>query len=502
MQQTLYLSFTLPDGEPQKLELKPQAGEPIQIGRNRASHIKLSLPSLSRAHAKIFFESGAFWVEDLGSSNGTFVNREQIHHVRIAPGDVIQCGEFEVEVLSHAETSVYQASPERELEEVEVIVEAEGELSPPQPPALEPRPPRAPLPKLSLPPRASPPLNPTLNRTPVVHSKAPTSSPHELNNHVETSLAPQSLPSVDSAALERTEAERDALSSRVEQLSLELTQAREEAQEAHAQQEAHLKEVSEERTELERALNETREELSALRASQERSTGDVNEELNHLRAMLSALKGERAQLEADLTETRARLDTSLNDREAEVERADQLTQELSEARTELEAQQVAHQEALESAQKTHQEALQEALQELQTQRDLAQEALTRARAELSAERERAREATVASALTEVLPQPNAHATSPNWAAHHARFEQLTQELLRLKVSAHQPSPESQVSQVSLQPSTSPTSRSPQAQQVNTTPQESSMGDAPSSNSSVSSVKVSQGPQAREWRGLV
>jgi pSer/pThr/pTyr-binding forkhead associated (FHA) protein len=97
MFQTTYLSFQLPNGVSQEIEL--ERDKPITVGRNRASTIKLNLPSVSRQHANLFFEGGSFWVEDLGSSNGTYVNKEQIHRARVTSGDLIRCGEFSISVL-------------------------------------------------------------------------------------------------------------------------------------------------------------------------------------------------------------------------------------------------------------------------------------------------------------------------------------------------------------------------------------------------------------------
>lgn len=50
---------------------------------------------VSRKHARIEFEEGVFTIEDLGSSNGTFVLREDFERVEVAPikdGDEIAFG--------------------------------------------------------------------------------------------------------------------------------------------------------------------------------------------------------------------------------------------------------------------------------------------------------------------------------------------------------------------------------------------------------------------------
>lgn len=49
---------------------------------------------LSRRHAHLYLKGGAPWIEDLGSTNGTFVNGARLgdHAVRVGPGDVLAFG--------------------------------------------------------------------------------------------------------------------------------------------------------------------------------------------------------------------------------------------------------------------------------------------------------------------------------------------------------------------------------------------------------------------------
>lgn len=61
--------------------------QPLVIGRSRQSSVRLDLPTISNQHARIGFESGQFWVEDLGSTNGTFVGDRQVSsRMTVAPG--------------------------------------------------------------------------------------------------------------------------------------------------------------------------------------------------------------------------------------------------------------------------------------------------------------------------------------------------------------------------------------------------------------------------------
>ena len=78
------LHFTLPDGESHTVPLSPT--EPVVIGRSRESTVKLNFPSVSRKHARIFFERDIYWIEDLKSSNGTFVNQKQVRKARVNVG--------------------------------------------------------------------------------------------------------------------------------------------------------------------------------------------------------------------------------------------------------------------------------------------------------------------------------------------------------------------------------------------------------------------------------
>jgi pSer/pThr/pTyr-binding forkhead associated (FHA) protein len=47
----------------------------------------------SDAHAALHFDGGRWWVEDLGSTNGTYVNEARVTgRAPLRPGDVVQFG--------------------------------------------------------------------------------------------------------------------------------------------------------------------------------------------------------------------------------------------------------------------------------------------------------------------------------------------------------------------------------------------------------------------------
>jgi hypothetical protein len=74
----------------------PDAGECV-IGRQRDCGLAIDDGAASRRHARVFRAEGRWWVEDLGSANGTLRNGEPLtarHALR--NGDVIRIGEAEV----------------------------------------------------------------------------------------------------------------------------------------------------------------------------------------------------------------------------------------------------------------------------------------------------------------------------------------------------------------------------------------------------------------------
>ncbi|MEW6368078.1 MAG: SpoIIE family protein phosphatase [Acidobacteriota bacterium] len=67
--------------------------ESLIIGRSSKAALSIMDPLLSREHARLFLEGGAWYVEDLKSHNGTFVHGKRIQErSRVAPGDVIAMG--------------------------------------------------------------------------------------------------------------------------------------------------------------------------------------------------------------------------------------------------------------------------------------------------------------------------------------------------------------------------------------------------------------------------
>lgn len=54
------------------------ADQQVVVGRSKKCSLRLDTPEISAEHARFGYESGMFWVEDLGSTNGTFVEGHQV----------------------------------------------------------------------------------------------------------------------------------------------------------------------------------------------------------------------------------------------------------------------------------------------------------------------------------------------------------------------------------------------------------------------------------------
>jgi pSer/pThr/pTyr-binding forkhead associated (FHA) protein len=69
------------------------------IGRHPESEIFLDDITVSRRHAEIRRVEGNFQVHDVGSLNGTYVNRERVEDGKLRSGDEIQIGKFKLVFL-------------------------------------------------------------------------------------------------------------------------------------------------------------------------------------------------------------------------------------------------------------------------------------------------------------------------------------------------------------------------------------------------------------------
>lgn len=96
-------------GQPRSLVVKesetaartfPMGQEPLSIGRADACQVVLADTYASQMHARVFPKDGTWFVEDLGSTNGTYLNRAKVTAPsEVGPGDEIRIGKTTLEVL-------------------------------------------------------------------------------------------------------------------------------------------------------------------------------------------------------------------------------------------------------------------------------------------------------------------------------------------------------------------------------------------------------------------
>ena len=83
------LEVVSPSGDRSQIALRPL---PFRIGRLGENHLALRDNRISRHHARILVEGGAYFIEDLGSRHGVFVNAARVERRRLTHGDRISFG--------------------------------------------------------------------------------------------------------------------------------------------------------------------------------------------------------------------------------------------------------------------------------------------------------------------------------------------------------------------------------------------------------------------------
>lgn len=129
-------------------EVRP--GESI-IGRSRLAQVHIPESTVSRQHARLLSSPlGEITVEDLGSSNGTYVNDEKVEgRRRLADGDRIHVGDAELRVRIVAPVAPSEATVRMSLPPMSGPPPAQ-----PLPPAPPPAAPYSPPPPAAPPPAA------------------------------------------------------------------------------------------------------------------------------------------------------------------------------------------------------------------------------------------------------------------------------------------------------------------------------------------------------------
>jgi hypothetical protein len=80
-------------GGPQPIPVESTA---LSLGRGLGNDVILEDTRVSRHHAQLRYRQRRFWVTDLGSTNGTFVNGERVSETALRDGDLISLGGLEL----------------------------------------------------------------------------------------------------------------------------------------------------------------------------------------------------------------------------------------------------------------------------------------------------------------------------------------------------------------------------------------------------------------------
>ena len=89
-----------PGGRVAVLRLRPDMVR--TVGRATVADLVVDAPFLSRVHCRITARADGLLVEDLGSTNGTFVNGRRVERAALGEGDRLTIGRLEFSVSRHA----------------------------------------------------------------------------------------------------------------------------------------------------------------------------------------------------------------------------------------------------------------------------------------------------------------------------------------------------------------------------------------------------------------
>ena len=71
----------------------------LTVGRAPTCDLVVNDSYVSNVHARIYAKDGSFWLEDLGSTNGTYMNRAKVAMpTPVGPGDEIRLGKATLEL--------------------------------------------------------------------------------------------------------------------------------------------------------------------------------------------------------------------------------------------------------------------------------------------------------------------------------------------------------------------------------------------------------------------
>ncbi len=100
----------------------------LKIGRDSSNHIRLDGLQMSKFHAKLVRSSGEISIEDLGSTNGVFVNGARVTRQAVTPNDDIQIGSFLLKVGPAGGVNVFDTRSKTRVDCVNITREVRNRL--------------------------------------------------------------------------------------------------------------------------------------------------------------------------------------------------------------------------------------------------------------------------------------------------------------------------------------------------------------------------------------
>lgn len=123
------------DGQAHTFSVGP---DPVVVGRSVPDGVTIDHASVSRRHCELTFADGEIEVRDLASSNGTFVNGNQIIRSKASVGDELRFGQVDARLAATGVAAPAEPSPDDEIELEELTLGDEPTAPPPAPPAAVP----------------------------------------------------------------------------------------------------------------------------------------------------------------------------------------------------------------------------------------------------------------------------------------------------------------------------------------------------------------------------
>jgi pSer/pThr/pTyr-binding forkhead associated (FHA) protein len=90
--------WVLRSNDPTPVVLRLPPGASRTVGRNPPADFVVDSPLLSRMHCRLSASETKLTVEDLRSTNGTYVNGERVRQAPLQDGDRLRLGRFDLSV--------------------------------------------------------------------------------------------------------------------------------------------------------------------------------------------------------------------------------------------------------------------------------------------------------------------------------------------------------------------------------------------------------------------